>query len=143
VTMMYGSGGALLPVESAGMVGGTPDELRAMIREGRRRSVTAQVAGTSPWTGTHFAASYQWTDRRSATPTHYYVSHGLRNEAGLNVYLRQPIPSFVSLPVRMEASADLRNLMAQGYLPFRTQENRNLLLMHTPRSVRGGLSFIF
>ena len=143
VTMMYGSGGALLPVESAGMVGGTPDELRAMIREGRRSSVTAQVAGTSPWTGTQFAASYQWTDRRSATPTHYYVSHGLRNEAGLNVYLRQPIPSFVSLPVRMEASADLRNLMAQGYLPFRTQENRNLLLMHTPRSVRGGLSFIF
>ena len=47
------------------------------------------------------------------------------------------------LPVRMEASADLRNLLAEGYLPFSMSDGRQVLLMHTPRSFRGGLSFIF
>jgi hypothetical protein len=42
----------------------------------------------------------------------------------------------------MEASADLRNLLAQGYLPLSAGGQR-LLLVQTPRSVRGGLSFIF
>ncbi|MBI1791459.1 MAG: carboxypeptidase regulatory-like domain-containing protein [Acidobacteria bacterium] len=140
-TLIYGSGGALLPVRGE-VENGSPDDLRAMIRQGRRRAVTSQIAGNSPWTGTHFVASYQWTDRRAATPTHYFVTQGTRAEAGLNVYLRQPIPTFFSLPVRLEASADMRNLLAQGYLPFMADGQR-LLLMHTPRSVRGGLSFIF
>ena len=47
------------------------------------------------------------------------------------------------VPVRMEASADLRNLLAEGYLPFTMTDGRQILLMHTPRSFRGGLTFIF
>jgi hypothetical protein len=43
----------------------------------------------------------------------------------------------------MEASADLRNLLAQGYLPLSAAGGQRLLLVQTPRSVRGGLSFIF
>ena len=66
----------------------------------------------------------------------------MRPEAGLNLCVRQPIPTFFSLPWRMEASADLRNLLAQGYLPLSAGGQR-LLLVQTPRSVRGGLSFIF
>lgn len=140
-TVIYSSGGALLPGQNQ-LESWNPDELRSMIKEGRRRAVTSQIAGTSPWTGTQFVASYQWTDRKAATPTHYFVTQGTRAEAGLNMYVRQPIPAFVWLPVRLEASADLRNLLAQGYLPF-TVDGRQMYLMHTPRSVRGGLSFIF
>jgi hypothetical protein len=140
-TVIYSSGGALLAGQND-LESWNPDELRSMIRQGRRRAVTSQIAGTSPWTGTQFVASYQWTDRRAATPTHYFVTQGTRAEAGLNMYVRQPIPTFLSLPVRLEASADLRNLLAQGYLPF-TVDGRQMYLMHTPRSVRGGLSFIF
>jgi hypothetical protein len=43
----------------------------------------------------------------------------------------------------MEASADLRNLLAQGYLPMYTADGQRLLLVETPRSFRGGLRFIF
>ena len=77
------------------------------------------------------------------TPAHYYATQRMRSEAGLNVSLRQPIPAFSGLPVRMEASADLRNLLAEGYLPFSLSDGRQVVLMHTPRSFRGGLSFIF
>ncbi|MGH9723273.1 MAG: TonB-dependent receptor [Bryobacteraceae bacterium] len=142
ITLLYGSGGALV-ARGYELTTGNPDELRAMIRRGRRRGVATEVAGTAPLTATQFVASYQWSDRQSATPTHFYVTQGMRAEAGLNVYLRQPIPAFTGLPVRLEASADLRNLLAEGYLPFSTIDGRSLYLMHTPRSFRGGLSFIF
>jgi hypothetical protein len=62
---------------------------------------------------------------------------------GLNVYIRQPIPGFSMLPWRMEATADLRNMLAQGYLPLGMADGQRVLLVETPRSFRGGLSFIF
>jgi hypothetical protein len=43
----------------------------------------------------------------------------------------------------MEASAELRNLLAQGYLPLTTPGGNQVLLMNTPRSVRGALAFVF
>jgi hypothetical protein len=62
---------------------------------------------------------------------------------GLNVYIRQPIPGLSILPWRMEATADLRNMLAQGYLPLGMIDGQRVLLVETPRSFRGGLSFIF
>ncbi|MBM3775308.1 MAG: hypothetical protein FJW37_09110 [Acidobacteria bacterium] len=88
-------------------------------------------------------ASYQWADHRSATRGHLYSTQTLRPELGLNLYIRQPIPAIALIPWRMEASADLRNLLAQGYLPLAFSDGRRLLLVHTPRSFRGGFSFIF
>jgi hypothetical protein len=61
----------------------------------------------------------------------------------LNVYIRQPIPGFSMLPWRMEATADLRNMLAQGYLRLGMADGQSVLLVETPRSFRGGLSFIF
>jgi hypothetical protein len=40
-------------------------------------------------------------------------------------------------------TAEARNLMAQGYLPITTPDGRRLWLVQFPRSLRGGLSFIF
>jgi hypothetical protein len=142
LNVMYGSGDALLADRSE-ISSQSPDDLRSMIRRGRRQAVTTQISGTSPLSGTQFSASYQWTDRHAVTPTHFYVTQGKRAEAGLNIYVRQPIRTFSLLPVRMEASADLRNLLAEGYLPFSVSEGRQIFLMRTPRSFRGGLSFIF
>jgi hypothetical protein len=47
------------------------------------------------------------------------------------------------IPGRLEATAEMRNMLAQGYLPITTAGGRRMLLTHTPRAVRGGLSFIF
>jgi hypothetical protein len=43
----------------------------------------------------------------------------------------------------VELTADLRNLMAQGYLPLGTSDGQRILLVETPRAFRGGLNFIF
>lgn len=142
-TLMYGSVGAL----SAGdhrLESNNPDELRAMIRAGRRHAATARITATAPVAGTHLIASYQWTDdRRSVMPGNIYSTQSSRALPGLNVYIRQPLPRFGSMPWRMEATADLRNMLAQGYLPIGMASGQQVLLVETPRSIRGGLSFIF
>jgi hypothetical protein len=142
LNVTYGSGDTLV-TDRAGSPNQSPDDLRSMIRRGRREAVTTQASGSLPWTGTQFIASYQWTDRHALTPTHYYATQGVRAEAGLNIYVRQPIRNFSFIPVRMEASADLRNLLAEGYLPLAAANGQQILLMNTPRSFRGGLTFIF
>ena len=43
--------------------------------------------------------------------------------------------------IRLEATADLRNLLAQGYLTLNTVGGQQLILVENPRSVRGGLSY--
>ena len=142
-TLMYGSMGALT-AESREIVSNSPDELRSMIRSGRKQAATTRVTATLPWTGTHMIASYQWTDsHRWAMPGHLYSTQAVRPMPGLNVYIRQPIPGFSILPWRMEATADLRNMLAQGYLPLGMVDGQRMLLVATPRSFRGGLSFIF
>jgi hypothetical protein len=126
------------------IVSNSPDELRAMIHAGRKKSATARITASAPWTGTRMIASYQWAgDNRWAMPGHMYSIQAVRPMPGLNIMVRQAIPGLGILPWRMEATADLRNLLAQGYLPLGTVGGQQVLLVETPRSFRGGLSFIF
>jgi Carboxypeptidase regulatory-like domain len=142
-TLSYGSMGALT-VDQRELVSSSPDELRSMIRAGRKHAATLRVAATSPWTGTHMIASYQYTPGSGwAMPGNMYSTQSIRPIPGLNIYVRQPIPRISLLPWRMEATADLRNLLAQGYLPLFMGNGQQAVLVQTPRSFRGGLSFIF
>jgi hypothetical protein len=141
-TLMYGSMGTLT-AGAREIVSDSPDELRSMIHAGRRHAATTRVTATSPWTGTHMIASYQWAnDHRSLTPGNLYSTQSFRPMPGLNIYVRQPIPTGM-LPWRMEATADLRNMLAQGYLPIGMANGQQVMLVQTPRSFRGGVSFIF
>ncbi len=142
VTAAYGIGDALTPLRGS-IEGSDPDELRGIFRQGRRRWASAGLSGTAPRTGTQILTSYRWADGRSLTAGHLYLTQTLRPEIGWNMYIRQPIPILSGFPGRLEASAELRNLLAQGYVPVSTPQGRKLYLMHSPRSVRGGLSFIF
>ena len=47
------------------------------------------------------------------------------------------------MPGRFELSLDVRNALAQGYVPIRTASGQQLRLIQSPRALRGGLSFIF
>ena len=38
---------------------------------------------------------------------------------------------------------DVRNLLAQGYVPVLGQDGRTLYLVDSARSVRGGMAFTF
>ncbi len=140
VAVIYGDTGALT-ADQHELVTNNPDELRAMIREGRQQAVTARVTATAPHSGTHLVASYQWTpDRHSVMAGNIYSAAGMQPPPGLNIYVRQPIPGFGG---RVEATADIRNILAEGYLPLTAVDGQRILLVQSPRSVRGGLSFTF
>jgi hypothetical protein len=142
-TLMYGTMNGLTAAPGE-LTSSSPDELRSMIRAGRRQAATARITATSPWTGTRFVASYQWSgDHRWVLPGRLYTTDAMRPLPGFNVYIRQPIPVWSALPWRMEARADLSNLLAQGYLPLDAGTVRQVVLVQNPRSFRGGLSFIF
>jgi hypothetical protein len=139
-TAIYGNEGDIT-ARGQELVSESPDELRAMIHAGRRHAVTGRVTGTVPRLGTKFIASYQWTnDPRSLMGGNMYSAQGFGAMQGLNIYVRQPIPGFNG---RLEATADLRNLLAQGYVPIGTPGGLQLLLVDNPRSFRGGLAFRF
>jgi len=138
-----GRGGVLTTKEDAVVDSGDADELRALITRAQRHWVRGRLSGVAPVMGTRFTASYEWSGSQSLTPGHVYLTQRLYPETGLNVRIRQPLPLWGALPGRIEASAELRNMMAEGYLPITLADGQRLVLAHSPRAVRGGFSFIF
>ncbi len=140
MTLLYGDAGVLTAPQRE-TVSGNADDLRAMIQQGRRQQLTARYSATIPQSGTHLVASYQFTGaQRALMAGNLYSMSGMQPLPGLNIYLRQPLPGFGG---RLEATADLRNVFAQGYLPLNAAGGQRILLVQNPRSVRGGLSFRF
>ncbi len=82
-------------------------------------------------------------DSGTVVPQHLFTTQNSRVSPGFNIYLRQPLPSIFGLPGRIELTADLRNLLAQGYLPIAAGTDGPMLIVQAPRSIRGGLNFIF
>lgn len=147
--LIYGYSGVLVPERGAPIA--DADALRALLQTAHRSALTAKASGTVVQTGTKFFASYQWTDYRTVTSGHAYGVDGASGgspdpnhpEVGLNLFARQPLPALPGLPPHMEFTLDIRNMLAQGYVPFTLVDGRRLLLMRTPRAFRGGLSFTF
>ena len=117
--------------------------MRDAIRRDTQNAISARASGVFAQTGTSYSASYQWTDTRALTPGHLFLTNLSSPDAGLNISVRQRVPAPAFMAGRMELSAEMRNLLAQGYLPLTTSDNRRMLLIHTPRSLRGGVAFIF
>ena len=61
----------------------------------------------------------------------------------LNIFIRQPIPGTGFLPGHMDAVVDIRNLLAQGYIPVMGQDGRTVYLVQSARTVRGVVAFTF
>ncbi|MCU0229290.1 MAG: TonB-dependent receptor [Bryobacterales bacterium] len=112
---------------------------------GGRQRHFAMMSATKRWqrVGTFLQAAYQWNSGASATAGHLFVTQRYLPQQGLNLLVRQPIGSVPGVRGKLEATADLSNLLAEGYVPMKTPDGRHVVLVHTPRSVRGGLSFIF
>jgi hypothetical protein len=142
VALIYGSLGVLSPRETDMSID-TADDLRKIMQTGHRPAVTLRVSGTLKATGTRLIASYQWTDYQTAVPGPQFSTDSAHPEPGLNVMVRQLMPAIPRMPWRIEASAELRNLLAQGYLPMTTSGGDQFLLINMPRCIRGGLAFVF
>jgi hypothetical protein len=141
-TVAAGASGMLAPSEST-LESCNPDELRSIMRPVNKPWAAARVAGQLPWSGTRVSTSYMWIPGGTLGPSHAWLTQRWQPLPGLNVQLRQPVPSFGLVGGRLEMTAEIRNLLAQGYVPVSTPDGSRLLLIQFPRSLRGGLSFIF
>jgi hypothetical protein len=106
----------------------------------RRHAVAGKLEGKLPCSRTRWIASYRWTNHKSLTPVDAYNSSAGQADPYLNLFVRQPLPF---LPGQMEALVDVRNLLAQGYLPMLGRDGQTLYLVQSARSIRGGVAFIF
>jgi hypothetical protein len=106
----------------------------------KRHALGYKMAGTLPWCKGKWIASYRWTSGSALTPVDLFNAGPGQSDPYLSFFLRQPIPS---MPGHMEALVDVRNLVAQGYVPVVGQDGHTLYLVQSARAVRGGVSFTF
>ncbi len=138
----FGSGGALTPAGDD-LTASSAAALRSRLQTVQRFWASARASAKLPVTGTVITGSYQWMDyNNTIMPDHFYLTQSPYTQPGLNVRVRQPIPSVPGMPGRLEATAELQNGLAQGYLPV-TEGGQRVTLVQSPRALRGGLSFIF
>ncbi len=118
-------------------------DAREWIRAEQRHAVAAKFSGTVPKAKTYWVASYRYTGGHHAlTPVDLFDSSPGQSGAYLNLFIRQPMPASF-LAGHMEVLMDLRNLLAQGYVPVMGRDGRTLYLVQSARSVRGGVAFSF
>jgi hypothetical protein len=106
----------------------------------RRHAVAAKLSGTMRRTRTRWIASYRWVNAPAITPVDMFNASPGQSDPYLSVFIRQQLPSFGG---RMEAIIDLRNLLAQGYVPVLGQDGQTVYLVQTARCIRGGVAFTF
>jgi len=109
----------------------------------RRQAVAAKLGGTVPRTHTQWIASYRWINGSALTPVDMFNASPGQSDPFLNLFVRQPIPTMGFLPAHMEALVDLRNLLAQGYVPVVGQDGQTVYFVQSARSVRGGVTISF
>jgi hypothetical protein len=109
----------------------------------RRQALAAKFSGTVPRTHTRWIASYRWINGPALTPVDMFNASPGQSDPFLNLFIRQPIPTLGFLPAHMEALIDLRNLLAQGYVPVMGQDGQTVYLVQAARSIRAGVTITF
>ena len=127
------------PTEAAGSSAG---DVRSEIHAAQRSFAMARISALIPGLGMRIATSYGWTPLNALMPTYYSLTGPVNQEQGLNIAVHQPIPHFGGGRGRLEATGELRNALAEGYLPV-TAGGHCSVLTDSPRSLRAGLSFLF
>jgi hypothetical protein len=117
-------------------------DAREWIHTERRQAVAAKFSGMVPKTKTRWIASYRYMGGHTLTPVDEFDTSPGQSDPYLNICFRQPIPaSFFA--GHMEILMDVRNLLAQGYVPVMGRDGHTLYLVQSARSARGGVAFSF
>ena len=118
-------------------------DARQWITTQRRHALAAKLSGTIPGSHTRWIASYRWVNGPALTPVDMFNASPGQSDPFLNLFVRQHIPTLGFLPAHMEALIDLRNLLAQGYVPVVGQDGQTVYLVQAARSIRGGVTITF
>jgi hypothetical protein len=138
-TFDYGYGGVL----DLGSEQESVDSARSAMRTLNRHALSGKLKGTIPHAKTHWIASYRWINGQALTPVDLFNASPGQADPYLNFFIRQPVPSMGFLPAHMEILVELRNLLAEGYVPVLAQDGRTLYLVQSARALRGGVAFNF
>jgi len=118
--------------------------VRGSLEHSWRHTAALKLNGGVPHCKTRWIASYRWTSGdNTLTPVDLFNASAGQADPYFNIFLRQPLPHIHGMPLNMEAIIDLRNLLAQGYVPVMGPDGKTVYLMQSARSVRGGLAFSF
>jgi len=138
-TLDYGYGGVLELANSDVSVA----DAREFTTTRERHSFAAKMDGKLPGAKTQWTASYRWTSGQALTPVDWFNASPGQTDPYLSFFIRQPIPGTGFFPGHVEALIDVRNLLAQGYVPVMGTDGRTVYLVQSARSVRGGVAFTF
>ena len=119
------------------------DSIQPSLQMGLHDVAGAKFRASIPTLGTRFTAGYGWIDSGAFVPVHVFVTQNNIVSPGLNFGFQQPIPTLFGFPGHIEITADLRNLLAQGYIPVGVGGANQMLVVQSPRAIRGGLNFTF
>jgi hypothetical protein len=143
-TLDYGYGGVLdLSHADTGQAEIALQDARRDSLVRNRHTAAAKLSGTLPRSKTRFITSYRWVSGEALTPVDMFNASAGQSDPYLNIYIRQPIPGTGFLPGHMDAVIDVRNLLAQGYVPLLGQDGHTVYLVQSARSIRGGVAFSF
>lgn len=137
-TFDYSNGGAVTAESLT-----TWQNLAQALGQSRQQSMATKVSGYVPTSGTRWIASYKWTSGNTLSTVDAFNASPGQADPYLSIFIRQPLPGSSLIPGKMDALLDLRNLLAQGYLPVAGQDGRNVYMVQSARSMRGGLAFTF
>ena len=138
VRVSYANGSAL--VMPAALHAPALAQVFAAAHPRRMQTYSISLSGTLDGTGTRWRASYRWQPADSVTSVAAYSAESI--EPYLNMHIRQPI-RLRRDGMSIEAVVDMRNLLAQGYRPYLTNDGSLLVFAQDQRSVGGGVAFTF
>jgi hypothetical protein len=119
------------------------DLAKASLRTAERHALGGKLTGKLSRTGTRWIASYRWTNGQALTPVDLFDNSPGQVDPFLSFFVRQPIPNVGFLPAHMEVLLEIRNLLAQGYVPVLGEDGRTLYLVQSARALRAGVAFNF
>jgi len=143
--VLYALGDAL-SVDALSVSGGGGEQLknlRSVMRARRSQTLGGRVSARIPVSKTRIMTTYEWLPAGRVTEVDPYGQASLQIQPFLGVQIRQPLPALAFLPARIEALADFRNLLAQGYTTASNSGDESLILTPVYRSFRGGFSVQF
>jgi hypothetical protein len=141
--LMYATGDALTVVSGRTLDADAAKHLNAALQPAHSQIVAGKVLAQLPVTRTWVVASYGWMPRGSATSVDPYGQASLELPPYLGFQLRQPLPAISFLPAHVEAIADFRNSLGEGYVKLARAGDEPLALTPVCRSFRGGFSVQF
>jgi hypothetical protein len=135
--------GEALTVNSTGLAGDARKNIRRNLRAEPSRSFGGKIWTRVPVSNTRIITSYQCLQRGRLTSVDPYGQADLAIHPFLGLQIRQPLPTLSFLPAHIEALADFRDLLGQGYTSLPHSGGKSFLLTSAYRSLRGGFSVQF